>query len=51
MSEETNKASTEASDSKDELEQTISIKVEVQAEESEENKEAERPGVCCGSCT
>ena len=52
MSDETNKASTEAVDSKDKLEQSASLKVEVQAEAdtAEEKKEEERPGSCCGSC-
>ena len=54
MSDETNKASIEADDSKDKLEQSTSFKVEVQpeaeADTSEEKKEEERPGSCCGSC-
>lgn len=49
MSEESNKASTETSNTEDKLEQSITGKVE--AEEPEEKKEAERPAVCCGSCS
>ncbi len=51
MSEETNKASTEAKNCEDTLEQATSDKAETQAETPEEEKEADRPGVCCGSCS
>jgi CCGSCS motif protein len=53
MSDETKKDSTEANSSEDKLEQSTSFNVEVQAEAeaSEEKKEVERPGSCCGSCS
>jgi len=51
MSDETKKASTEADVSEDKQGQTTSFKVEVQADASEEKKEVERPGSCCGSCS
>ncbi len=49
MSEEAKSTSTEANSTEEKLEQSTTGKVE--AEESKEKKEAERPGVCCGSCS
>ncbi|TVO72491.1 CCGSCS motif protein [Sedimenticola selenatireducens] len=53
MSEETKNASAEAVSSEETQEQATSINVEIktQAETAEEKKEADRPGVCCGSCS
>jgi len=55
MNDETKKASAEADGSDDKLEQSTSFNVEVQAEKeadaSEEKKEVERPGSCCGACS
>ncbi len=51
MSEEIETSSTEENEAKDKLGASISIKVEVQDDSSDEKKEEERPGVCCGSCT
>ena len=55
MSDETKKASTEADGNKEKLEQSTSFNAEVQdeaeANASEEKKEEERPGSCCGSCS
>ncbi|MCP3670978.1 MAG: hypothetical protein GY814_11210 [Gammaproteobacteria bacterium] len=51
MSKETENSTTEENEAKDNLQASISIKVEVQDDSSDEKKEEERPGVCCGSCT
>jgi len=51
MNDETKKASTEEKETKSKLGESITIKVEVQDESSDEKKKEERPGVCCGSCT
>lgn len=54
MSEQNNTASeaTEAQNSDSEQPQTgTPIAVEIKAETPEEEKESERPGFCCGSCS
>ena len=53
MSEETTNASAETTSSEETLEQATAVKVEMQtqAEAEEAKKEADRPGVCCGSCS
>ena len=51
MSEETKKTSTEENSTEDKPEQSTLSKVEVVVEVSNEKKEEDRPGVCCGSCT
>lgn len=51
MSEETKQTSSEANGSEAQDKQTTSVNVEIKAETTEEKKEADRPGVCCGSCS
>ncbi|MES9898152.1 MAG: hypothetical protein ABW148_03910 [Sedimenticola sp.] len=53
MTDELNKASTEADGGEEKQEKVTlaEIKIEVQSETPEEKQEEERPGFCCGSCT
>ncbi|MCW8944587.1 MAG: CCGSCS motif protein [Sedimenticola sp.] len=53
MSEETKNASADETSNDETQEQATSVNVEIktEAEATEEKKEADRPGVCCGSCS
>lgn len=51
MSDETKQTSSEANGSEEQDKQATSVNVETKAETTEEKKEADRPGVCCGSCS
>lgn len=49
MSESTKPAATETNSNEEKQQDTVATEVEAQT--AEENKEADRPGVCCGSCS
>ncbi len=51
MSDETKQTSTATNGSEEQDKQTTSVNVETKAEATEEKKAADRPGVCCGSCS
>jgi len=51
MNKDTEKTSAKPEASEDNLKQAVSGEVEAKAETPEEKKEADRPGVCCGSCS
>lgn len=51
MSDEIKQTSSEVNGSEEQDKQTTSVTVETKAEATEEKKEADRPGVCCGSCS
>lgn len=50
MSEDT-KQTTSETNADEAQPQTTAIDVNIQVETTEEKKEAERPGICCGSCS
>lgn len=51
MSEENKVTAAEASKNEENQQQATTVDVDTPVEASEEKKETERPGVCCGSCS